>query len=190
MMRIFLLLLSLVACAAAQNTAPVGNYPALNVQVAVGTQQRAEKGSFYRKTMTIGPKMTIDGVARMVPIPAAEATMLIITMDTRAKYKDNTEVYKVLTAETIPIPEARTGDRRTFAFVESSVTYDAYRDNSNVGGDVYKYYVFALRDPATKAILDFKTNNPPLLTFLKAHPEKRADFLNYAAGSKFPSTFK
>jgi hypothetical protein len=192
MMRSILLLLSFVACAAAQSTltAPAGKFPALNVQLTVGTQQRAEKGSFYRKTMTISPKMTIEGPGRMVPIPAAEAILLIITMDTKAKYKDNNEVFNVLATETLPVPAAPAGDRRSFTFGESSVTYDSYRDNSNVGGDVYKYYVFGLRDPETKAILDFKTNNPPLLTFVKAHPEKREEFLNFAKGAKFPSIFK
>lgn len=190
---ILLLFLSLTLRAVAQN--PVlpanGKYPALMVQVAVGTQQRREGGgSSYRKSMTISPKLTIDGASRMLPIPEAEAVMLIITMDTKAKYVNNDESFKVLTAETIPIPAAQTGDRRSFNFGESQVTFDSYRDNSNIGGDVYKYYVFGLRDPATKALLDFKTNNPPLLTFVKAHPEKRDEFLNYRQGQKFPSTFK
>ena len=191
MIRALLLLLSFTACALAQGlTTPTGSFPALNVQVTVGTQQRAEKTSWYRKTMTISPKMTIEGGSRMQPIPAAEAIMLIITMDTKAKYKDNNEVYNVLMTETVPIPAAQTGERRSFTFAESQVTYDSYRDNSNVGGEVYKYYVFGLRDAASKAIIDFKTNNPPLLTFIKAHPEKRGDFLNYAKASKFPATFK
>src|SRR4051794_27641662 len=108
MIRItMLLLISFAACAMGQLstlTTPVGSFPALNVQPTVGTQQRPEKGSFYRKTMTISPKLTIEGGSRMLPIPAAEAVMVIVTMDTLAKYRDNKEVYKVLTAETIPIP--------------------------------------------------------------------------------------
>lgn len=192
MIRSVFIFLSIVSSALAQGpaTAPSGKVPALNVQVGVGTQQRAEKGSSYRKTMTISPKVTIDGPGRMVPIPALEATMLIITMDTRAKYRDNVEVFSVHAAETIPIPAVPTGDRRQFAFGESWVTYDSYRDNSNVGGAIYKYHVFGLRDPATKAILDFKSNNPPLLTFIKAHPEKREEFLTLQKGAKFPNTFK
>lgn len=156
----------------------------------MGTQQRAEKGSFYRKTMNIEPKMTIEGPSRLVGVPAVEATMLIITMDTRAKYKENNEVFNVYTAETIQVPAAATGDRRQFEFSPSSVTFDAYRDNSNVGGEVYKYYVFGLRDVATKQIVDFKTNNPPLLTYIKAHPEKREEFLSLTKGSRFPTVFK
>jgi hypothetical protein len=168
-------------------TAPVGNYPALNVQVTVGTQERAEPGSFYRKTMNIVPKVTIDGPGRMTPIPAAEATMLIITMNTKAKFKDNKEVLKVYSAETLPIPEVKTGDRRQFSFAESTVTFDGYRDSSNVGGELYKYYIFGLRDPGTKEIIDFKTNNVALLALCKAHPEKRDDFLNLSKGAKFPA---
>lgn len=190
MIRILSLLLALATVAGAQSTAPSGKIPALNVNVTVGTAQRAEPGSFYRKTMNISPKFTVDGPGRMVPIPALEATMLIITMDTRAKYKDNVEEYKVYAAQTLPVPAAPTGERRQFAFDEARVSYDAYRDNSNVGGDVYKYYVFGLRDPETKALLDFKTNNPPLLTYIKAHPDKRDEILGHAKGAKFPAKFK
>lgn len=184
------LLLCLVVSASAQSTPAVAKVPPLNVQVAVGTQQRAVKGSFYRKTMTISPKVTIDGTSRMAPIPALEATMVIITMDTRAKYAQNDESYRVLTTETIQVPAALNGDRRALAFAESSVTYDSYRDNSNVGGEVYKYYVFGLFDPQTKAMVDFKTNNPQLLTFSKANPEKREEFLRHQKGASFPATFK
>jgi hypothetical protein len=192
MIRPLLLLLSLASCAVAQSplTAPIGSFPALNVQVTVGRQQRMEKGSSYRKTMTILPKVTIEGAGRMVPIPAAEATMLIITMDTRAKYKEGTEAYNVLTTETIPIPAAKTGDRRAFPFAESTVSYDSWRDSTNVGGDVFKYYLFGLRDPATKTVIDIKTNNPPLATYLKANPDKREELLAIAKGGKFPAAFK
>jgi len=188
MIRPVSLLLCLASCAAAQSTmtAPVGNYPALNIQVTVGTQERAQPGSFYRKTMNILPKVTIDGPGRMTSIPAAEATMLIVTMNTRAKFKENRDILKVYSAETLPIPEAKTGDRRQFSFAESTATFDGYRDSSNVGGELYKYYIFGLRDPGTKEIIDFKTNDPALLAFCKEHPEKRDDFLNLAKGAKFP----
>ena len=51
-------------------------------------------------------------------------------------------------------------------------------------------YVFGLFSPESKTIVDFKTNNPPLLTFVKAHPEKREKFVRYAKGAKFPAVFK
>ncbi len=165
-------------------------FPALNVQATVGTQQRPVKNSSYRKTMTIIPKVTIEGTSRMVPIPATEARMLIITMDTRLKYESKVEAFKVHTAETVKIPAAERGDRRTFAFAESAVTYDSYRDASNIGGSVYKYFVFGLRDPATKTVVDFKTNHQQLLAYVKANPEKRDEILNLAAGTNFPADFK
>jgi len=140
--------------------------------------------------MTVQPKTTIEATSRMVQIPAAEAVMMIITMDTRAKYTENREAYLVHGSETIQIPEAKTGERRQFSFGEYSMTYDAYRDNSNIGGEVYKYYIFALRDPATKTLLDFKTNNPPLAAFCKANPAKREELLAIAKGNPFPVTFK
>ncbi len=185
-----LVVLFLLSCAAlAQNTAPVGKFPSINVQLTVGAPTRPVPGSFYRKSMTFQPKLTIEG-ARMLAIPAAQATVLIVTMDTRAKYVQNREVYSVYSSETIDIPEVKTGERRQFEFTSGTTTYDAYRDNSNVGGEVYKYYIFGLRDPQTKALIDFKTNNPALLTLCKSHPDKRDEFLGMAKGAKFPDTFK
>ncbi|MEO7859462.1 MAG: hypothetical protein ABIU05_03300 [Nitrospirales bacterium] len=140
--------------------------------------------------MTVSPKMTIEGASRLVAIPAAEATMVIVTMNTRAKYTENREAYLVHGTETMPIPEAPTGARRDFAFEEYTLTFDAYRDSSNVGGEVYKYFVFGLRDPATRELIDFKTNYPSLAAFCKAHPEKREEFLGLGKGKSFPATFK
>ena len=178
MIRPVSLLLCLASCAAAQSTmtAPVGNFPALNVQVTVGAQERAQPGSFYRKTMAILPKVTIDGPGRMTSIPAAEATMLIITMDTRAKFKDNKDVYKVYSAETLPIPEVKTGDRRQFSFAESTVTFDGYRDSSNVGGELYKYYIFGLRDPGTKRLSTSKQTTRRCSRFAKRIPKSAMTF--------------
>ncbi len=190
MIRSCLALLVLVSTTLAQAPAPAAKYPALNIQVGVGTQQRAMPGSFYRKTMNIDPKFTIEGASRLVPLPAAEATMMIITMDTAAKYKAGDEVYKVHAVETIPVPEAPNGNRRQFQFGESTVTFDSYRDSSNVGGEVYKFYVFAMRDAATKELVDFKTNNQSLQTYVKTNPDKRAELLALTAGSKFPARFK
>ncbi len=189
--RAIFLLGLLLGSAHAQTTATpaTGKFPALSVQVSVGTQQRPEARSSYRKTMTIAPKLVIQGVARLTPIPAAEAEMMIITMDTRAKYKAKIEVYQVHETETMPIPAAANGERRQFSFTESSVTYDSYRDNSNVGGEIYKYYVFALRDPETKAVLDFKTNHPGLAALVKSQPAKRDEVLGLAKGKPFPSDF-
>lgn len=192
MIRPILFLLMLGACALAQSqTVPAtGKFPALNIQVTVGTAQRNEKNSFYRKTMTISPKATVEGSSRMLPIPAAEATVLIITMDTRAKYTKGEESYKVYAKQTLPVPAVQTGEKRTFTYDESTMTFDAYRDSTNVGGDVYKYYVFGLVDPATKTVVDFRTNNAQLQTYIKAHPEKREELLGLAKNARFPADFK
>lgn len=189
--RILTLLGLLLGSAFAQSTTTpaAGKFPALNLQVIVGTQQRREAGYSYRKTMSIAPKLTLAGASRLTPIPAAEAEMMIITMDTRAKYTAKKEVYQVHAKQTLPIPAAPNGEPRQFTFEESLVSYDSYRDTSNVGGEVYKYYVFALRDPETKAVIDFKTNHPGLATAAKTQPAKRDEVLGLAKGKQLPSGF-
>jgi hypothetical protein len=189
--RIFFALLFLTSGLLAQvvQTAKVGNFPGLRLQIAVGTQQR-RIGDSYRKSMEINPKVTMEGASRIAPIPAAEAKMIIITMDTRAKYQGGIESYQVLTAQTLPVPAATTGEKRTFNFDSSTVTYDSYRDTSNVGGQVYKYFIFGVRDAETKAIVAFETNNTGLATLCKTDPAKREEFLSLTAGSKLPPGFK
>lgn len=192
MIRALLLLAVLSTGAWAQGplTAKTATVPPLNVQVAVGTTQRPQRGSFYGKTMDIQAKLTIDCPSRMLAIPELEATVVIITMDTRAKYTSRREVYKVHSTETITIPAVPVGDRRTFSFAESSVSFDAYRDSTNIGGEVYKYYVFGLREKSSGTLLDFKTNNVPAMTFCKAHPEKRDELLTLRKGADFPDKLK
>lgn len=116
--------------------------------------------------------------------------MLIATMDTRAKYAQHREVFKVHSTETVPVPPVPNGERRTFTFGESSVTFDGWRDSSNVGGEIYKYYVFALKDKKTGNILDFRTNNVAMMSFLKSHPERREELLKLHQGQEFPSDLK
>jgi hypothetical protein len=178
MIRVLILLLSIVSFAAAQSTvtAPVGNFPALNVQVTIATQARPKKmpGPGILKTMTILPKVTIEGVTRGTAIPSAESIMLTVTMDTGG----NEDVFSF---EKLTIPAAQTGDRREFNYAESHFDFNGY------GGRTYKYYVFALRDPVTKEIIDFKTNNVKLLSLCKEHPEKRDQFLNLWRGAGAPA---
>jgi len=140
--------------------------------------------------MEISPKVTVEGASRLTPLPDAEATMIIVAMDTRAKYTQKIEVYNVLSTETLPLPAAKNGERRTLTFPPSSVTFDSYRDNSNLGGQVYKYYVYALRDTASKSIVDFQTNYTQLAAAVKTNPELREEVLGLAKGAKFPSVFK
>jgi hypothetical protein len=163
-------------------------FPPLKITPVVATQQR-RLGSSYLKEMEVQPRVTIAGTSRLDAIPAAEATMIIVTMDTRAKYTEKREVYKVHTAETLPVP-AGTGEPRQFAFAPSSVTFDSWRDTTNVGGAVYKYYIFGVRDPESKAIIDFQTNNPGLAALCKSHPEKREEFLSLQKGADFPASIK
>jgi hypothetical protein len=140
--------------------------------------------------MDIKPKVTIAGLNRTAPLPAAEATLMIITMDTRAKYVGRAEDYKVNETETVPIPAAETGAQRALTFTGATVSFDSYRDSSNVGGEVYKYYILGVRDPETGEVANFETNNTQLAAYVKAHPEKRAEILKFAKGAKFPSQFK
>lgn len=161
----------------------------LRVQVQVANQQRRIANSF-RKESTIQPKIVIDGAAATRPLPPLEATMVIITMDTRAKYKEKREVYKVESTETLPLAAAPNGARRTFEFAPTAVSYDAWRDTTNVGGATYKYYISGIRDPETREIIDFQTNHPGLATLAKSNPERREEFLTINKGAEFPETVK
>ena len=187
--RLFSFLSLVIACTTlAQTPTPApATFPPVRSQVSVGTQQR-RLGDSYQKSMEITPKVIIEGSQRMNRIPPAEATMIIAAMDTRAKYTLKQEVYQVLSAETLPVPEAKNGDRRTFSFAPSSVTFDSYRDTTNIGGLVYKYYVYGLRDPETKKIIDFQTNYPQLAAAVKAKPELRDEVLSLTRGANLPAT--
>ena len=189
-MRPLLLLLLAAVSSLAQTTTTAGaRYPALRVQPSVGTQQR-RMGDSYRKTMNIHPKLTVEGLSSMKPIPEAESIMIVLTMDTRAKYTDKKEVYIANAVHTIPLPAVPGGARREFNFPESTVSFDSYRDTSNIGGEVYKYFVCGIRDPQTKEIVFFETNYPELASLCAAHPEKRQEFLNLKQGAKLPSPLK
>ena len=191
-MRTLLVSLLLVSSAFAQTTpaAAPGKFPPLKVQVMVATKQRNVATSDYEKTMTIEPKMSIEGMSRMAAIPALDATLVIVTMDTRAKYKAGADAFKVHAAQTVPLAEAKDGTKRPVEFETSTVTFDTARDTSNMGGAVYKYFVSGVQDATSKEIVDFQTNNASLATFCKAHPEKRAEFLGLKKGAKFPTEFK
>jgi hypothetical protein len=140
--------------------------------------------------MEIKPRAIIEGTTRMEPVPELQATMVIVTMDTRAKYTANKELFKVQSAETITVSPADSGQRRQIDFAGSSVDYDSYRDKSNVGGAVYKYFIFGLRDPESKTIVDFQTNHPQLASLCKTNPQKREEFLALKDGARFPSDIR
>lgn len=162
--------------------------PSLKVQPKVATKRDQQANSSYMQTMTISPEVVIEGASTQ-PLPALEATMLIVTMDTGAKYTQRLEKYDVHATETITIPAVDKGARRTVEFKDSRTSFDAWRDKTNVGGAVYKYFVFGLRDPASKMILHFETNNPQLDRLVKLKPEKREEILKMPKGAEFPKDF-
>lgn len=165
-------------------------YPAMNIQVQVATKRRPQSGSWYMKTMSIEPKVVITGVSSMEPIPAAEAVMLIVVMDTRAKYTNGREKYSVKSTEKLPIPAALNGARRQFDFKSSEVAYDSYRDNTNIGGFVYKFFVFALREPETGRIVNFQTNNARLQGAGQTNPDIFTQILGLSQSADFPAQFE
>lgn len=191
-MRIIIFFLLLGTSVLAQITTPkIGQFPSLRVQPTVGARERnLQDGSEFRKTMQITPKLVVEGGSKMLPIPAAEATMVVVSMDTRAKYVEGKEVYKVTSAQTMSLPAARNGDRREFTFAETSLTFDGDRDSSNLGGEVYKFFICGIRDPATRTLILFHTPNSQLDNFCKTHPDKRDEFLQMQKGSIFPAAFK
>ncbi|MEY4483991.1 MAG: hypothetical protein RL693_1443 [Verrucomicrobiota bacterium] len=192
MTRLLFLLALTVATLNAQTVVPPtlkDKFAQLKVQPMVPTKRDPVKKSYYRQTMTINPQVVIESAATQ-PIAAARATMLTITMDTREKYVNRKEKYNILSSETLPIPAADKGTKRNFEFKPSSVTYDAYRDASNVGGAVYKWFIFALRDEATKQILHFETNCASLTKHLAAHPEQREKYLSLPVESVFTEEYQ
>jgi hypothetical protein len=164
-------------------------FPQLRVTPKVPTKRDEDKSISYKESMTISPQVVVES-SPTAKMSEAKATMVIITMDTRAKYTERREVYKVWATETIPIPGVDRGGRREFAFKPSKVSYDAYRDTSNVGGNVYKWFIFGLRDETTKQLLHFETNNAKLTKHLAAHPDQREKYLGLAVGGAFTEEFK
>lgn len=190
-MRIFICILVLGTPVLAQTITPkIGDFPPLRVQAIVGTRERNFGNTGYHKMMDITPKLIVEGTSRLQPIPNAEATMVIVSMDTRAQYVEHKEVYKVVSAETLVLPAAANGDRREFKFAEPELKFDGDRDASNVGGEVYKFFVCGMHDPKTHALIYFYTSNMMLDGFCRSHPERRDEFLGMSKGAGFPSTFK
>jgi hypothetical protein len=185
----FIALLLTVPALAQPAPTPADAFPPVHVQVTVGTHRAQTAGSSYRKDMTITSQITIQGSGAK-PVPACEATLLIITMDTRAKYVNREEKLTVHSTETQQIPAAQNTSPRKFGFEDQQVTFDAWRDTTNVGGATYKYFVFGLRDPASGKIVDFQTNCPKLQNHIAAHPEEREQYLGLAKRADFSTDFK
>ncbi len=164
-------------------------FPELVVQVKVVNQRRNDADTWYRRNVKLVSSMVIEGLAKLLPIPGAEATIVLITQDTRAKYVKHIEKLKVYATDTVSVPAAPSGDRREFFFKIVELSHDAARDPTNVGGDEYKYYIFGLRDAETKQLIDFQTNSPALERLAAEHPEVRDRLLGSREKADFPPDF-
>lgn len=176
--------------ASAQTSVPAPlqkKFPGLRVQAKVGTKRDA-KGSVY-EVMTISPSALVEGASTQ-PQAAMDVTAIIIAMDTKAKYVDRREVYQVQSAETVNLAAATSGAKRNVEFTPTKTTYDAYRDSSNWGGAVYKWYIIGVKDAETKQILHFETNCTPLEKYIKGSPDAREKYLSLRAGMPFDLLFK
>ena len=165
-------------------------FPDLTIDPKVATKRNQDtKKSSYMQTMTITPQLNLNS-ASLLKAEAMKATMIVIAMDTRAKYVDRQEVYKVLSAETIEIPAVERGSRRFFEFASSTTRFDSWRDASNVGGMVYKWFIFGLRDASTGKIIHFQTNCPSLLKHAGTKVEEQEKFLALQKDAPFHTTFR
>ena len=179
-------------CLLAQTRVPASlqkKFPSLKVEGKVGIKRDAVDGSFYMQTMTITPAIMVDSAPTQA-VSAMEATMIVIAMDTRAKYTERRDVYLVHAAETVPVAGADRGSKREVTFKPSKTRYDSYRDSSNVGGAVYKWYIFGVRDAETKQLLHFAPNCTTLEKHVNAKPDSRDAFLKLSTGSMFDTNFK
>lgn len=193
-MRTLLLFAFLVASAAHAQSFRVppelkAKFPDLTIDPKVATKRDQDlKKSSYMQTMTITPQLNVNSAA-LLKMEALKATMIVIAMDTRAKYVDRKESYKVLSAETIVIPAVERGSRRFFEFGSSKTTFDSWRDSSNLGGMVYKWYLFGLHEAETGKLMYFETNCPSLTKHLNTKPDEKDKFLALKLGAAFPSKF-
>jgi hypothetical protein len=164
-------------------------FPPLIVQVKVALQRRNSEQSYYETNAKLTSAVVVEGKAKLAAVPAAEATIVLITQDTREKYVKHVEKLKVWATDTVSIPAAGSGERREFPFATAELVYDLARDPTNVGGNEYKYYIFGLRDPESKQLVDFQSNCPPVMHYAELHPEARDTLLSLRKGEPFSSAF-
>jgi hypothetical protein len=163
-------------------------YPSLRIQAKVGVRTRLQDGSSFWKNMFSTPEVIVESASTQ-PMAAASATFLLITMNTAEKYVRGDEELTIATNESLDIPAVPRGVRRNFEFEPLKTRFDTYRDKSNLGGDVYKYFIMAVFSD-DKQFLHFETNCPALDKHLKAHPELRQKFLGMKPGEKFRTRFQ
>lgn len=157
-------------------------FPTVRAQLKIGYQHRS--ANFYEKNVTLKASLLLAGANKMEALPSAEASLVIITHDTEEKYKNHVDKLKIYATETIEIP-AGPGARREFPFAPIKMTFDTARDPSNIGGDEYRYFIFGLRDPATKQLIDFQTNSTKVQAYVAKHPEAREALLAARQGAPF-----
>lgn len=163
-------------------------YPALRIQAKVGKRNKPVPGSSYMKTMILTPEIVIESAATQ-PVAAASATFLLVTMETEAKYTRGDEQLTVATNQSLEIPALPKGQRRNIEFAALESRYDSDRDSTNIGGQVYKYYIMAVFSD-DRQFLHFETNCPALAKHLQAKPDQRLKFLGMKPGEKFRTRFE
>jgi hypothetical protein len=174
----------------AAGTAVPRKIPQLRVAAGVSTRRdQNARGISYMQSMIISPYVNLEG-ASTAPLPALEATMMVIAMDTEAKYRDKVDQYNVLTREVLTVPAVDSGKLRKIEFKTTVTQFDAYRDASNLGGKVYKWYVFSLKDPASGQQLAFQTNCKELETAVRRGPDAMNKVMALGLNDLFPNTFK
>ncbi|MGH8046052.1 MAG: hypothetical protein ACREKL_02290 [Chthoniobacterales bacterium] len=165
------------------------SFPAVSVQVKIAYQRRNNAATWYKKDVKLIPSMVIEGIRKMENIPAAEATLVVITHDTQEKYVNHNDKMQVYASETIEVPASAKGDRRELTFKTVEMTFDTARDTSNVGGNEYRYYIFSLRDPATRQLISFQTSSAKVQSYVAKHPEARDALLAAKQNSAFTEDF-
>ncbi|MBB5035612.1 hypothetical protein [Prosthecobacter vanneervenii] len=191
---VILALSSFVLCASGQPAAKDAKadlskkYPSLHIQAKVGKRNAPYQGSTYMMTMTMTPEVVIES-ARTQPMASASATFLLVTSDTSAKYRRGEEQLVIATSETLGIPAVSKGSRRSIEFKPLSTRYDSDRDETNVGGQEYKYFIMAVFSDDNQ-FLHIETNCAELSRHLQAHPDLRVQFLGMKPGAKFTTNFK
>lgn len=160
-------------------------FPPVQIQVVVGFKRVQSTDVWYEKKMTLQSGFTMEGNRRMAPLPATRASIVIITQNTREKYANGNEKLTIYSTETLDVPAAKNGERRSISFAPVKMRFDAWRDDSNVGGEEYKYYIFGLRDSTTGQIIHFKTNSPQIEAYATQHPDSREALLALKKDSPF-----
>ena len=163
-------------------------YPGLRSQPKVAKRNNPVAGSTYMMTMIMTPEISIES-AQTQPMASASATFLLVTMDTSAKYRRGEEELIIATSETKGIPAVAKGSRRSIEFKPLSSRYDSDRDDSNIGGQEYKYYIMAVFADDNQ-FLHFETNCPELSKHLQSPPDLRVKFRGMRPGQKFRTNFK